>query len=181
MARLSYTRRVLIAVAVTAAAVLLLVFLWYTVDVLLLAFAGVLLAIFLRSLSDWLSARTGLSAGSSLGLVVAALLGLTALGLWLLAPTVADQVNQLSQRLPEAAMLFQRPARTLQAITRRHPPSLRGRHRSNCVRQNVQVIRGFPFTSSTSASEPSRVFFGVLRPFSGLRAGSDGPPWRGPW
>jgi predicted PurR-regulated permease PerM len=99
----SYTRRVLIAVAITAAAVLLLVFLWYTVDVLLLAFAGVLLAIFLRSMSDWLSARTGLSAGWSLGLVVAALLGLTALGLWLLAPTVADQIDQLSQRLPEAA------------------------------------------------------------------------------
>lgn len=99
----SYTRRVLIAVGVAAAAVLVIAFLWYTVDVLLLAFAGVLLAIFLRSLSDWLSARTRLSPGLSLAIVVLTLLGLTGLGLWLLAPTVAEQIAQLSRQLPEAA------------------------------------------------------------------------------
>lgn len=42
---------------------LFLLFVWYSVNVLLLFFAGVLLAVFLRSLSDWLSRHVTFSEG----------------------------------------------------------------------------------------------------------------------
>jgi predicted PurR-regulated permease PerM len=70
----NFTRRVLVAVGITTSAALLLLLLWYAVDVLLLAFAGILLAIFLRGLSDWVSEHTPLSGGWSLAVVTLGLI-----------------------------------------------------------------------------------------------------------
>jgi hypothetical protein len=59
-------RRVLVTTGVVAAIVLLLVFFWVAVDVFLLVFGGILLAVFLCGLRDWVSEYTPLSGGWSL-------------------------------------------------------------------------------------------------------------------
>jgi predicted PurR-regulated permease PerM len=103
--RLSYaafTYRVLITVGIVATVVLLFLFFWFVVDVLLLVFAGVLLAVFLRSLSDWLAKHTPLSGGWALAVVVLALAGLIGLGAWLLVPHVVTQAEQIVQHLPRS-------------------------------------------------------------------------------
>ncbi|MGE3269472.1 MAG: AI-2E family transporter [Chloroflexota bacterium] len=84
------------------AALALVALLWYAVDVFLLAFAGALLAIFLRGLADALARWTALSAGLALA-AVGIVLTLAILGVgWLLAPHVADQASALSESLPRS-------------------------------------------------------------------------------
>ena len=75
---------------------------------LLLIFAGVMLAVFFRGLGDLLAARTGLSAGASHAAVVIGLVGVGLSGAWLLAPRMVDQVGQLMDKLP--ALLAQAEA-----------------------------------------------------------------------
>lgn len=104
--QLRFTHRALIAVCIAAGVALVLLLLWHAVDVLLLVFAAVLLAIFLRGLSDMLSRRTNLSAGWSLAVVTLALVAILAGAVWLLAPRVSTQVDQFSEYLPRAVEGF---------------------------------------------------------------------------
>jgi predicted PurR-regulated permease PerM len=73
---------------------------WYAVEVLLLVFAGVLLAVFLRGLSAGLSRRTGLGENWSLAVVCLALLLAVGGAVWWLAPEVAAQTDELRRSLP---------------------------------------------------------------------------------
>lgn len=102
-ATLSFTRRVLIVTAIVVVVVLAAGLIWYAGDVLLLVFAGILLAVLLRSVSNWLSAHTPLSSGWSLALVGLLLLALLIGGGGLLAASLGAQVVQLLQQLPGAA------------------------------------------------------------------------------
>src|SRR5918992_1492408 len=95
-------RETVVILGITALALLLGVVLWYAVDLFLLVFAGVLFAVFLRGLSDELSQHTPLSDGWSLTVVVFALLAVFGVGVWLLAPKVAMQVDQLVEQLPRS-------------------------------------------------------------------------------
>ncbi|MGH8594307.1 MAG: hypothetical protein ACREV3_10745 [Gammaproteobacteria bacterium] len=61
--------RALIVIGIVVAIVVLLALLWFVVDVLLLAFAGILLAIVLRTPADWLSRHSPLSPGWSVAIV----------------------------------------------------------------------------------------------------------------
>ncbi len=92
-------------VAIATVAVLGLLFwaLRVVFDVAALLFAGILLAVFLRGIGDWLSRRTPLSRGWALGVTLAAIAAVVALGVWLIAPSLAAQVDELTQRLPQAA------------------------------------------------------------------------------
>lgn len=74
----SFAYRVLIAVGLTGAAYLL----WQLKDVLMLAFAGLLLAVLLRSVSDPIARRTGLSDGWALALTAAVLAAALAASLY---------------------------------------------------------------------------------------------------
>jgi predicted PurR-regulated permease PerM len=75
---------------------------WLAGDVLLLLFAGVLVAIFIDGIASWLRQRIRMSHGLSIALVLVGLsllfgvIGLTS------APDIADQVAQLGQELPRA-------------------------------------------------------------------------------
>jgi predicted PurR-regulated permease PerM len=102
-----YARRVVIAVAIAVGGIALALFLWYAMYVLLLAFAGVLVAVALRSLAVWLSGRTGLRVGRALAAVIVLIVaGLAGLG-WLLAPSVARQVDDFTERLPKTVATFE--------------------------------------------------------------------------
>ena len=59
----------LVYVGVAVTVVIVLVLLWYAIDVVLLAFVGILFAILLRAPADWLAARFGLSERWSLAIV----------------------------------------------------------------------------------------------------------------
>jgi predicted PurR-regulated permease PerM len=76
--------------------------LWYTIEVLLLVFTGVLLAIFLRGLSDTLSQYTPLRGSGSLLVVISILLATSGVGIWLLAPQLITQIGQLTDTLPRS-------------------------------------------------------------------------------
>jgi predicted PurR-regulated permease PerM len=78
------------------------VLVWLAIDLLLLLFAGILLAIFLRSLALAISNYTPVSTGWALLLVVLTLLG-TAVGAgFLFAPQLAEETQLLAETLPEA-------------------------------------------------------------------------------
>jgi predicted PurR-regulated permease PerM len=94
-------QRALVYVGVAVAVVILLVLIWYAIDVVLLAFVGVLLAILLRAPADWLVERTGMREGWALAIVGLVLLALLAGLALLFGRGIAVQALQLVERIPE--------------------------------------------------------------------------------
>jgi predicted PurR-regulated permease PerM len=90
----------------TAAAVMslivLLLAIWFAREVLLLAFAGILFAIILRTVTDWLARLLHLRTGIALALTC--ILSLTAVGLffWFIAPQLSDEADAVSQSIQSA-------------------------------------------------------------------------------
>ena len=99
---LSFARRVLVATLVVMGVLLLLLLIWYSADLLMLVFAGVLIAILLSTLTDFVQRRTGLSYGLSLALVSLGLVVLIGLTVWLVMDRIVDQMGQLRTILPQA-------------------------------------------------------------------------------
>lgn len=93
----------LVGVGVAAAVVVLVLFVWYARDVLLLAFAGVLFGIFLRRLATWVSRHSPLGPSWALTLVALALVGSFVGVFWARGPGIAAEVRTLREQLPEAA------------------------------------------------------------------------------
>ena len=91
----------LVYVGIAVAVVVILVLLWYAIDVVLLAFLGVLFAILLRAPADWLSERFGWPEGRALALVGAVFLVVAvAIGV-LFGRGMAVQALTLVDRIPE--------------------------------------------------------------------------------
>jgi predicted PurR-regulated permease PerM len=86
-------------VEVALAAVLLLL-VWFTADLLLVIFAGFLLAVFLRGLADLLARHSTLSRGWSLVTVVVAICGVLFAAWWFIWPKVAAQIDIMITLLP---------------------------------------------------------------------------------
>jgi predicted PurR-regulated permease PerM len=94
-------QQALVYVGIAVTVVIVLVLLWYAINVVFLAFVGVLLAILLRAPADWITSRTGLSESWSLAAVgVVALLLVVALGA-LFGRGVASEALQLIDRIPQ--------------------------------------------------------------------------------
>jgi len=100
--RQNFVRRVLIVIGLVVLSALILGLLWQGAEVILLVFAGFLLAIFLRSLSGLLSKYTLLSETWSVTVVLLLIIGLIALGVWLLSDSMQRQFEELSEQLPVA-------------------------------------------------------------------------------
>jgi predicted PurR-regulated permease PerM len=77
-------------------------FFWLAGDVLLLFFAGILVAIFIDGIARWLRQRIRMSHGLSIAVVLVALTLLFGVIALTSAPDIADQVAQLGQELPRA-------------------------------------------------------------------------------
>jgi predicted PurR-regulated permease PerM len=93
------------ALIVAAAVALVAAVAWVIVtaaDVLLIFFAGILLAVFLRGLSDAVSRRSRLPERPSLALVVLVLFALLVGAGWMLASDLADQMERLGTNLADA-------------------------------------------------------------------------------
>lgn len=76
--------------------------LWFQIHLLLLGFAGVLLAVFLYKLSAGLTRWTGMPYWVSLAVVCAGLVGLLVGAGWLVGNRITDQADALKQQLPSA-------------------------------------------------------------------------------
>ncbi|MGJ0483130.1 MAG: AI-2E family transporter [Methylomicrobium sp.] len=96
------TKRTLIIVSAAAAVIVLLLMVWQIAQILLLIFASLLSALFLRTLAEWISRNADLSVTVSLNLVVLALLGGSVSILLLYGPDIAEGFYQLSRKLPSA-------------------------------------------------------------------------------
>jgi predicted PurR-regulated permease PerM len=93
---------------VLAGTALLLALAWRLSGVLLLGFAGVLLALVLHQLADPLQRRLALSPRVALALVVLTLAALIVLGLWLAGSGIAEQMQALRETLPRAVDALRR-------------------------------------------------------------------------
>ena len=88
--------------SVVALMIVILLGIASAIDVVLILFLGVLLAIVLHSLATVLGRYTGLGETWSLVVVLALLLLLAVASGWLLVPTIATQVEQFRQEWPES-------------------------------------------------------------------------------
>lgn len=98
----SFTQKVFTTVGIVVAIVLAILLVIYAVDELLLAFAGILLAVFFRGLADWLAERTGLGRGLSFVAVILTLLIVFGVAIYFLEQSVVAQVQELREQLPES-------------------------------------------------------------------------------
>ena len=94
-------KRALVASAVAIALTALALLTWRLADVLLLGFAGVLFAVFLRACAEPVRRTTRLPESWALVIVGLILLGLTALSVWLLVPPLIVQAGSFLTRLPD--------------------------------------------------------------------------------
>jgi predicted PurR-regulated permease PerM len=97
-----FAYRAVVMVLIAAAIFSLAYFLWRGIHVLLQAFAGVLFAVFLHALADWLSRHTRLAYRWSLA-VVLVVLALAAGGLgYLLWSRISAQIGEILQTMPRS-------------------------------------------------------------------------------
>ncbi|HET6513012.1 MAG TPA: AI-2E family transporter [Candidatus Kapabacteria bacterium] len=101
-AEMSLSRKTLIIMTAAVGLLLFLAVLWYGVNILLLAFAGILLAIFLNGLAAYVANWTGLKHGLSLLITSLALIGMLVGAGYALAPGISEQSEELSQQLPKS-------------------------------------------------------------------------------
>jgi predicted PurR-regulated permease PerM len=99
----TFAGRVLITIGLVVFTMVLLLLVYFTFDVILLIFAAVLLAIFLRGLAELLGRIVHLSEGWLVMIVSVLLIAILAGAIALLAPSVADQVQHLRDELPKSA------------------------------------------------------------------------------
>lgn len=95
-----FVSRALIALGICCAFALAIILLWFAKMVIMLLFAGLLLAILLRWLAEHLTQWTRLPIVVSLLLVIVLSLCLLGFGGYLIGPRVADQGHKFVQRLP---------------------------------------------------------------------------------
>lgn len=101
-AEIEFVRRLFIGAAFGAGALVVFVLVHYLTEVLLLVFAGVLVAILLRGLGDQLAAYTALSPGWALAVVLLTLLGAVGGTLAAWGPAMVQGTVDLVQNLPKA-------------------------------------------------------------------------------
>ncbi len=102
----SLARRSLLVSSIAIGCLALALFIWYSLHVLLLIFAGVLVALILRGLAGLVSTATKLNHKWSLAIVLLVLTLFFAGVGWLAVPTLLNQVGQLGDRIPQATNML---------------------------------------------------------------------------
>jgi len=101
-----FAHRVLITTLVVFSVSLVLVFIWYAADFLILLFLAFLISIPLRHAADWLGQAVGLPHGISLAIVIFILVGFVGFVGWLIAARIADQAHQLDDAVRDALQML---------------------------------------------------------------------------
>jgi predicted PurR-regulated permease PerM len=98
-----FVGRVLVTIGFVVLTALLLILLYYTLDVILLIFAASLIAIFLRGLAEIIGRFVPLKEGWLVLIVAVLLVAILAGAVTFLAPDVAEQMRHLREELPKSA------------------------------------------------------------------------------
>ncbi|MAQ16608.1 MAG: AI-2E family transporter [Sandaracinus sp.] len=98
----TFVRRVGMALGLSAMAVFAFLAVFYAGHVLLVAFAGFLLAIYFRALGDFLGKVLPIPGRWRVGIVLLVHLGAAVLFAWYAAPLLEEQSKELADQLPEA-------------------------------------------------------------------------------
>ena len=87
---------------ITLLVIVVALLVWSTLHIFLLIFLSVILAIFLRKSGEWIVAksRVNLSAGWGISVILLLILGFASLAIWVVAPRLVEQIQQLSNQLP---------------------------------------------------------------------------------
>jgi predicted PurR-regulated permease PerM len=96
-------RKYVKAIGFAAALAILILIVWYAINVFLLAFAAILLAILLNAVGQGAKKILRLPYPLSLLIALIFILGILILIFWLYSPVIADQSQLLIKQLPEAA------------------------------------------------------------------------------
>jgi predicted PurR-regulated permease PerM len=99
----SYARRVFVTTAIVVGVVAFALLAWRGISALLVTFAGVLLAVLLRSLAQGVQRLRPMGDTAALAVVCLGLLGLAGGGAFLLAAPLQEQSAELFDALPRAA------------------------------------------------------------------------------
>jgi len=102
-----FAKRVFVAVMIIAAIAALA----YAISLLLLVFAGVLLAVMLRAAGTWLAEHSRLSNKWSMAIVLAAFAGILLGTLWMFGVQIANQADQLFSAVSQAFAGLQQKVR----------------------------------------------------------------------
>lgn len=92
------TRRSLVFVGIIAIALMI----WQIAGALVLAFVGILIAVFLRGLAGRLADRASLTEGWALSIVILTITVLLVGMAFLVGPRIVDQVQQLAESIPDS-------------------------------------------------------------------------------
>jgi predicted PurR-regulated permease PerM len=95
-------KRTLVAIGLVALVLLLIFPLHDVTNVLLVVFAGVLMATFLDGLAEFVMPKLRISRGLALFLSTLVLLFLMGLAVWLAGPGIAKQLSRLGEKIPTA-------------------------------------------------------------------------------
>jgi predicted PurR-regulated permease PerM len=98
----AFAARVVLAACIVIGLVALAIFIWYSLRVLLLVFASILVSILLTGLSDELRAKTRLPYAIALLIVVIVITALIGTILWFSAAQLSDQISDLASQLPQS-------------------------------------------------------------------------------
>lgn len=102
----NFIKRSLITIGIAIFIILFFTFIYFAIDLLLLFFAAVLLAVFFRGVGDVVHRYIKLPQTLSVIIAALGLIGIFSLGIWLLAPNVAEQIENLRVLLPETISSF---------------------------------------------------------------------------
>jgi len=100
--RLGFAAKAALTVRLALIAILAVIFLWYSLSVLLLVFCAIVAAVLLRAVSTELYRRAPVGEGIALGIVAGCLLLLFVLFIMLITPTLADNAQVLADNIPQA-------------------------------------------------------------------------------
>ena len=92
-----FTKRILVVLLLGSLALAL----WRILDLVILLFGAVLIAVGLRGATRWLERKTGFSTAPCLALVVLLFLGSLGLALWFFGTVIAAQVDEIASQVPE--------------------------------------------------------------------------------
>lgn len=108
-----FVRKVFVATVIPLAAVLIVLLISRVISILLVFFIGVLFALGLRAGGELIVRITRLPYTLALLVFLLFIIGVTAVFAWFAVPQIADQMGQLSERLPQSV---QRIEETLRSV-----------------------------------------------------------------
>ena len=97
-----FASKALIATAIVVAVVLVLLLVRQVASVLLVVFAGILLAVFLDGIAIVIQGLTKMRRPGALAIAIVIFFGFFSAAVWLVGPPVGTQIAKLAERLPSA-------------------------------------------------------------------------------